>query len=143
MAKAFLKVPPEDALQILEGCIVAGYRLKDAIMSDYRSDKENAQENIKNWQRDTGAWVEDTMKGLNDIYASEKEAYNFRDSETSGLYREGYNVVVSSIENHMMARLKTLNRFYDFILQQSNVQISAGGDLIMQIGHNPKAEIKK
>lgn len=143
MAKAFLKVPPEDALQILEGCIVAGYRLKDVIMSNYRSDKENAQENIKNWQRDTSAWVEDTMKRLNDIYASEKEAYNFRDSETSGLYREGYNVVVSSIENHMMARLKTLNRFYDFILQQSNVQISAGGDLIMQIGHNPKAEIKK
>jgi hypothetical protein len=136
MGLPYLKVEADEAIAIINQCIVAGYKIKDEITNDYHNDKENAQAKIEEWRKHSWDWAVDTMNKLSDVFVSEKELYNFRDaSPPFGATSE--NVQYFGTVQTMKARIDKLNTYDEKISQNFNVHLDVVmRDKITQIGDN-------
>ncbi|OGG19030.1 hypothetical protein A3D78_06700 [Candidatus Gottesmanbacteria bacterium RIFCSPHIGHO2_02_FULL_39_14] len=142
MGIAYIKVPPEEAIKILDECIVEGYQVKDKINQEYYSDKSGAEGKIGNWQQVSIDWTNNCLKKLGDVFVSLKELFNFRDARPPfGATSE--NVHFIGIIDHIKARIDRLNEYDRYIRDEFNVKVEVvGRDKIIQQGDNPKVEIK-
>lgn len=142
MGLPYIKIQPEEALQILDNCIVSGYQAKDKITQEYYSDKQKAAENIARWQKIATDWANDTIQKLGEVFVSQKELYNFRDAEPPfGATSE--NVHYVGIVSRLKARVDKLNEYDSYIRNRFNVKVEVvGRDKIVQVGDGAKVEIK-
>lgn len=138
-----LKIQSEEALRLLDRCVVAGYQTKDAIISEYLSDQRNVtNEKITQWSEESKKWADETIQTLAIIFVSSKESYNFRDAPTSALYRDGTNAKWNGIVNLIESRIQKLNEYVKDIRTNFNMQIEIiGRDKIMQLGNDGNIEI--
>lgn len=70
MGLPYIKIQPEEALQVLGNCIVSGYQAKDKITREYYSDKQKADENIAGWQKIATDWANGTIQKLGEVFVS-------------------------------------------------------------------------
>lgn len=142
MGIAYIKVTPEEAIKILDECIVEGYQVKDKINQEYYSDKAGVEGKIGSWQQLSNEWTNNCLKRLGDVFVSLKELYNFRDARPPfGATSE--NVRFIGIIDHIKARIEKLNEYDRYIREEFNVKVEfVGRDKITQQGDNPKVEIK-
>lgn len=142
MGIAYIKVIPEEAIKILDECIVEGYQVKDKISQEYYSDKAGLEGKIGSWQQLSNEWTNNCLKRLGDVFVSLKELYNFRDARPPfGATSE--NVRFIGIIDHIKARIEKLNEYDRYIREEFNVKVEfVGRDKIIQQGDNPKVEIK-
>lgn len=142
MGIPYLKIQPEEAIQILDDCIVGGYQIKDKITQAYYSAKEKADENITEWQEFSNDWANNTIKKLETVFVSQKESYNFRDAPPP-FCATSENVQYVGIVSYLKARIDKLNEYDAYIRKQFNIKIEViEGDKIIQQGDNSKVEIK-
>jgi len=136
MALQYLKVPPENALQILDECIVSGYQIKDKINKEYSKETIN-DEKLEGWRQLVFKWLNECIQKLDRVFISQKELYNFRDAQPPfGVTSEDvrWHGIIASLQ----ARIDKLNDYDRFIHDRFNVKIEwIGRDKITQIGDNP------
>ncbi len=141
MGLPYLKIEPEQAIMILDECIVSGYRIKDKISQEYYSNKEQADQKIPEWQKLANDWANSTIQKLEIVFVSQKELYSFRDARPPfGATSE--NIKYIGIISHLQARTDKLNEYDLYIRNQFNVKLEVGRDLIIQQGNNPQIEIE-
>lgn len=142
MGLPYLKVEPDEALKVIDECIVAGYRVKDEISNEYHNDKEGAQAKIDDWRKRAWSWATETIENLGKVFVSEKELYNFRDARPPfGATAE--NVQYVGIVDTMKARIDKLNAYDEKISQNFNVHLEVVmRDKITQIGDNGTIKTK-
>lgn len=141
MGLPYLKIEPEDAIQVIDDCIVSGYHLKDKINQDYFADKTMVGQRISDWKKISQEWSRKVIEKLGNVFVSQKELYNFRDAPTSGMVRVGTNIEWNGIVNQIEARIGKLNEYDRYIREQFNIHIEVvGRDKITQIGNDAKTE---
>lgn len=143
MSLPYLKLQPEEAIALIDKCIVAGYQVKDKINEEYFADKSNVtDEKIQNWSEEARKWANKTLQELDTIFASAKESYNFRDAPISALARNGTNIKWNGIVNQIEARIQKLNQYDAEIRTHFNIKVEiVGRDKIIQSGDSPQVEI--
>jgi len=140
----FLKVDIVSAVEILDECILAGYKLKDEIAIEYNKVKQRVTvQEMSDWQSESRNWVNNCLNKLQQIYVSPREAYNFRDVKTtrwliSSTANKDYVDIIDMFE----AKIKLLNDYLSFILQRPNVLFYSKRDLFVQFGSDSKQEVK-
>lgn len=136
-----IKTQPEEAIRILDDCIVSGYEVKDKIRTEYYSNKEQTNEKIPGWQNLSIDWTNKTIQKLETIFVSKKELYNFRDAQPPfGATPE--NVRFVGIVSHLQARIDKLNEYDKYIRNQFNVKLEVvGRDKIIQQGNNGQINV--
>lgn len=146
MALEYMKVTPEEAVPILEECLVKGYQLKDALEGEYVTARGSAQgvsgENVSKWHQDLREWTNNSLTKLAEVFVTPRQQYNFRDAKTSGFHRVGVNIDFDNIINHLQARIDVLNGYIEFIFQHGKVTIISGRDTNVQMGDGNKQEVK-
>lgn len=142
MSLEYLKIAPEEAVKVLEEQIVKGYQLKDDLHKDYSQDSNISGERITAWRERLNSWTQDVIQKLQDIYLGVRQAYNFRDAKKDGLTRININVDFENIIKTLQSRIDILNSYTDFIFNHANISITAGRDANVQIGNQPKMEVK-
>lgn len=149
MPISYLKIKPEKAVTILEKWIVEGYKIKDMIVLEYTEfkprfgDNSFTNETIEKWREWVKKWTNECIKDIAGVFVSQRELYNFRDSRPPfGVTSEDVRYI--GLVDTISARISRLNQYTEFILQQFNIKftVKAGRDSIVQIGHDPKMEIK-
>lgn len=143
MGLPYLKLQPEEAIRLLDHCIVTGYQVKDEINNEYFNDKSNVtDEKIVLWSEKSKNWANETLQTLAIIFVSLKESYNFRDAPTSPLMRNGTNVKWNGIINQIEARISKLNQYDTDIRTNFNIKVEiVGRDKIVQSGTDGQIEI--
>lgn len=143
MGLPYLKIQPEEAIRLIDHCIVTGYQVKDEINNEYFNDKTNVtDEKISRWDAKSNSWANDTLKILATIFVSLKESYNFRDAPTSALMRNGTNIKWNGIINQIEARISRLNQYDTDIRTNFNIKVEiVGRDKIVQSGTDGQIEI--
>lgn len=141
MGLPYLKTQPEEAIKTIDDCIVKGYQIKDKICEKYYSDKTKVNEHIADWQKMSNDWTNETIARLEQVFVSQKELYNFRDSEPPfGATSEDVQFV--GIVSRIKARLDKLNEYDAYIRNEFNVKIEViGRDKIIQSGSDSNVEI--
>lgn len=135
MALPYLKIQPDQAIQILDECIVSGYQLKDKINEEYFSNKDNAAQLISPWWQSANQWANSTIQKLSEAFVSQKELYNFRDAPLSPLMRVNTNADWNGIINQLEARIGKLNEYDKEIHSRFNIKFEViGRDKIIQNG---------
>lgn len=144
MGLPYLKLEPEEAIRLLDHCIVSGYQIKDEINSDYFQNKSNVKdEKINTWQEKAIQWANDSLKTLEVIFVSLKESYNFRDAQVSIGVISGTNPKWNSIIKQIDARINRLNQYDTDIRGYFNIQVEiVGRDKIIQSGNKNHLETK-
>ncbi len=144
MGLPYLKVQPEEAIQVLDECIVSGYKIKDQINAEYFQDRSTVNgEKITRWRDQSHAWADDCLKKLANLFVSQKELYEFRDAPVSPLMRVNTNVDWNEIINKHEAWVKRLTEYDRYIRNEFNVKVEVvGRDKIVQYGDNPTVDIK-
>lgn len=121
-----LKVTPDEAVQVIDECIVSGYRLKASITAEYRQlEKQTRGEVIKNllpdWRKRTSEWTTETIGKLQSIFISDRYAYEFAETQGGAMYSVGENSDWNAQTNLILARVATLNRFDNFLKQNFEI----------------------
>ena len=142
MGLPYIKRPPEEAVQVLDDCIVSGYEVKDKINEEYFNDRTSVDgEKVTKWHKMSTDWANDCLNKLGNVFVSKKELYEFRDAPVSGLVRRG-NMEWNNIINVHEARVKRLTEYDRFIRQEFTINIEVvGRDKITNSGDG-KVEIK-
>jgi len=141
MSLPYLIIEPEEAIKIIDDCIVKGYKVKDVIKNEYYTNKSEVNERITNWRAISNNWTKETIDHLARIFVSQKELYNFRDAEPP-FSATSENTQFIGIVSYIKARLDKLNEYDKYIRQQFNVSIEVvGRDKIIQTGSNSTIDI--
>lgn len=142
MGIPYIKIQPEEAIKVLDECIVEGYEVKDKISQEYYSDKTTADKKIGTWSEQSREWTNNCLQKLGNVFVSLKELYNYRDARPPfGATSE--NVHFIGIIDMIEARIGKLNEYDRFIREEFNVKVEVvGRDKIIQKGDNPKIDIK-
>jgi len=142
MALPYLKIEPEQALQILDECIVSGYQIKDKINEEYFANKDKVAQFISTWRLSANEWADRTRQKISGVFVSQKELYNFRDAPLSPLMRSNTNVDWNAIINQITARINKLNEYDKDIHSRFNIKFEViGRDKIVQNGVEGKITI--
>jgi hypothetical protein len=147
MTLVYMKVPAEEAVQILEQHLVAGYRLKDILETEYQTKRSAGQtitdDDINSWSKRSVEWATGCFNELGKVFTTPRQQYTFKEIKTDGLYREGYNYKYEALIKTLQARIDKLDEYINFIFQRSNITIvSAGRDVNMQTGDSSDMEVK-
>lgn len=144
MALEYLKIEPEEAVRLLDDCIVKGYQAKDNIDSNYFKNKSTiTDELINQWNEVAKKWISDTLIELSIIFVSLKYSYNFRDAEISPLIRTGENRIWDRINKLLAGKIRILNQYDSEIKTHFNIKVEiVGRDKVVQSGNESKLEIK-
>ena len=138
----FLKVEAEEALQVLDECIVSGYKVKDEINGEYYPNKPVDGERLTKLREKANVWANETIKELRKIYASIKEQYNFRDAKTKQIIVNADDIDYFPIIGNLEARIELLNKYFDFILQHMQVKVKAKRDVYLLNAPFAKVQVK-
>jgi len=143
MILPYLKLQPEEAIRLLDRCIVAGYQTKDDISTEYFNNKSNVtDQRINQWVLKANTWANNTIESLKTIFVSLKESYNFRDAQASALVINGTNMQWNSINNQIEARIQKLNQYDADIRSHFSIKVEiVGRDKIVQSGSESQLEI--
>jgi len=143
MGIPYLKIQPEESIQIIDELIVSGYKLKEKISSEYALDVNNADSKIAEWRRQSNDWCGVALLDLEKVFVSQKELYNFRDAAPPfGATSQNPHYV--EIVRKIKARIDKLNEYDTYIRNQFNVQVEVVmGSKITQYGNESITEINK
>ncbi len=146
----YLKVEPEEAVQILDRLVIKAYRIKIWIENGHDEYQRNAKwtensrviESIQEWQKTLSGWFQEAESDLLKTYVSPRESYNFG-TLTFAEYTNSdaeYKNLLSDID----AKIAILNKHIDFIFDRFNIKITvqAGRDANIQTGRNAVMEVK-
>lgn len=146
MGLSSIKIQPEIAVQILDNCIISGYRVKDEINEDYFQDKSAVdREKVSKWRIIANKWVNECLQKLGVIFISQKQLYDFRDAPSSPLVQVNTNIDWNAIINFLEARINKLKEYDKYIREEFNFNVKlevVGRDKIVQLGNNSQVKIE-
>lgn len=144
MELPYLKIEPEKAIQLLDSYLVQGYQKKDQINSEYNQNKATiTPELINKWDQIATQWSQQTIMGLQNIFVSLVNAYNFRDAEISPFIIVGENKDWNNIIKYLDSKIKILNQYNAEIKTYFNIKVEViGRDKVTVSGSNNKLKIK-
>jgi hypothetical protein len=135
MGLAYLKVAPEEALQIIDQHAVEGYKIKEAILAEYLANKSDYSGLVEGWKNSLDWWTTIGRSKLQDIFHSERASYIYRDAQASGGYGDGFSAVVTDLLTLFDARINKLNYFDADIRENFRVNLEVIiGDKVTQTG---------
>ncbi|OGV93781.1 hypothetical protein A3B57_03890 [Microgenomates group bacterium RIFCSPLOWO2_01_FULL_47_10] len=153
MTVNFLKVQADEAVAVLDSCIVAGYELKRSIDSEYYESRENGQfqtnatTRLNGWRKRIRTWVVNTQQKLNTIYISPRYAFDFEETVGTSHVIVGQNIEWCSLSDRIRTRIDRLIQFDDFIKQEFYIEYVAGdkveGNKYQQDGDGNTQQVHK
>lgn len=149
MSLPYLKIPPEETIEILEKWIIKAFRIK-TWMENARNEfartslwNENSRviEAANNWQKELVSWFQGCESDLFKIYVSPREVYNF--GGLSSFVYSDKDMAYTTILNAIDSKIAILNKYTDFIFDRFNIKVSvqADRDAIVQTGQGAFTEV--
>jgi len=137
-----LKIEARAVVPLFDGCLVAGYRVKNEINAEYFQSKSTVtDEKISRWQKMVNQWTKETIEVLSATFVSAVESYNFRDAQASPLVAAGTNLRWNGVINQLEARIGKLNQYRSEIGALPAMLVVCR-DVINQIGQENETSIK-
>lgn len=135
----YLKMGTQSAFSELEELVSQGYSGYGKIQKEYLELKEQGveqdQKKQKNWESSCTTWIEDTAKGLTDIYASANYSNEFVVANRGGGMRVSTGSYSTLMQNYL-GHIRKLEEYRNRLLNKSSLTINNSGQINVQVGDN-------